>query len=100
MAVQVRIDCYIVSKCNRYNRLSLYFILYILKISKLIMSETNCLLKLLRSFISQEGFKYHHAEPGYVMLIYWIPDEPCMLPASPSHQIGVGGFVINDQKEV
>lgn len=48
----------------------------------------------------QEGFQYHHAEPGYVMLTYWIPDYPCMLPTSPSHQIGVGGFVINDKKEV
>lgn len=50
--------------------------------------------------IFQEGFKYHHAESGYVMLTYWIPDEHCMLPDSPSHQIGVGGFVINDQREV
>ncbi|CAK7337376.1 unnamed protein product [Dovyalis caffra] len=48
----------------------------------------------------QEGFEYHHAEPGYVMLTYWIPDYPCMLPTSPSHQIGVGGFVINDKREV
>ncbi|KAA8534903.1 hypothetical protein F0562_029881 [Nyssa sinensis] len=48
----------------------------------------------------QEGFNYHHAEPGYVMLIYWIPNEPCMLPASPSHQIGIAGFVINDKREV
>ncbi|KAF3442942.1 hypothetical protein FNV43_RR16860 [Rhamnella rubrinervis] len=48
----------------------------------------------------QEGFKYHHAESGYVMLTYWIPDELSMLPESPSHQIGVGGFVINDQREV
>ncbi|KAF5748521.1 nudix hydrolase 8-like [Tripterygium wilfordii] len=48
----------------------------------------------------QEGFRYHHAEPGYVMLTCWIPAEPCMLPASPSHQIGVGGFVINDKREV
>ncbi|KAJ6856895.1 nudix hydrolase 8-like isoform X1 [Populus alba x Populus x berolinensis] len=48
----------------------------------------------------KEGFQYHHAEPGYVMLTYWIPDYPCMLPTSPSHQIGVGGFVINDKKEV
>ncbi|KAJ0031706.1 hypothetical protein Pint_13313 [Pistacia integerrima] len=48
----------------------------------------------------QEGFTYHHAEPGYVMLTYWIPDEPCMLPASPSHQIGVAGFVLNDKREV
>lgn len=34
------------------------------------------------------------------MLTYWIPDEPCMLPGSPSHQIGVGGFVMNDKREV
>ena len=48
----------------------------------------------------QEGFDYHHAEPGYVMLTYWIPNEPCLLPGSPSHQIGVAGFVINDKREV
>ncbi|KAL0333822.1 UNVERIFIED_CONTAM: Nudix hydrolase 8 [Sesamum angustifolium] len=48
----------------------------------------------------QEGFAYHHAEPGYVMLTYWIPGEPCLLPPGPSHQIGVAGFVINDNKEI
>lgn len=48
----------------------------------------------------QEGFDYHHAEPGYIMLTYWIPDEPCVLPTSPSHQIGIAGFVINDKREV
>ncbi|KAL0345152.1 UNVERIFIED_CONTAM: Nudix hydrolase 8 [Sesamum radiatum] len=48
----------------------------------------------------QEGFAYHHAEPGYVMLTYWIPNEPCSLPSGPSHQIGVAGFVINDNKEI
>ncbi|KAK4601797.1 hypothetical protein RGQ29_011070 [Quercus rubra] len=48
----------------------------------------------------QEGFNYHHAESGYVMLTYWIPNDPSMLPASPSHQIGVGGFVLNDKREV
>ncbi|XP_072960111.1 nudix hydrolase 8-like [Typha angustifolia] len=48
----------------------------------------------------KEGFKYHHAEEAYVMLTYWIPDGPCMLPANASHQVGVGGFVINDQNEV
>ncbi|TXG61498.1 hypothetical protein EZV62_012861 [Acer yangbiense] len=25
----------------------------------------------------QEGFSYHHAEPGYVMLTHWIPGERC-----------------------
>ncbi|KAF8687930.1 hypothetical protein HU200_042522 [Digitaria exilis] len=48
----------------------------------------------------KEGFKYHHAEESYLMLTYWIPDEPNMLPANASHQVGVGGFVINDQMEV
>ncbi|THU52946.1 hypothetical protein C4D60_Mb10t09250 [Musa balbisiana] len=48
----------------------------------------------------KEGFRYHHADPGYVMLTYWIPEEPCMLPSTATHQIGVGGFVINDNREV
>ncbi|CAL4967936.1 unnamed protein product [Urochloa decumbens] len=48
----------------------------------------------------KEGFRYHHAEEAYLMLTYWIPDEPCLLPANASHQVGVGGFVINDQMEV
>ncbi|TKY55484.1 Nudix hydrolase 8 [Spatholobus suberectus] len=48
----------------------------------------------------KEGFQYHHAEPGYVMLTYWIPEGPSMLPANASHQVGVGGFVINDNNEV
>ncbi|XP_028069091.1 nudix hydrolase 8-like [Camellia sinensis] len=47
-----------------------------------------------------EGFEYHHAERGYVMLTYWIPEGPCMLPANASHQVGVGGFVINEKNEV
>ncbi|CAN6238847.1 unnamed protein product [Urochloa humidicola] len=48
----------------------------------------------------KEGFRYHHAEESYLMLTYWIPEEPCLLPANASHQVGVGGFVINDQMEV
>nr|XP_009790433.1 PREDICTED: nudix hydrolase 8-like isoform X2 [Nicotiana sylvestris] len=48
----------------------------------------------------KEGFQYHHSEKGHVMLTYWIPDEPCMLPSNASHQVGVGGFVINDKNEV
>ncbi|KAE8690204.1 Nudix hydrolase 8 [Hibiscus syriacus] len=48
----------------------------------------------------KEGFEYHHAEKGYVMLTYWLPQGPCMLPGNASHQVGVGGFVINDNNEV
>ncbi|KAJ4956142.1 hypothetical protein NE237_012925 [Protea cynaroides] len=46
------------------------------------------------------GFRYHHAEEEYVMLTYWIPGGPSLLPANASHQVGVGGFVINDKNEV
>ncbi|MQL96567.1 hypothetical protein Taro_029250 [Colocasia esculenta] len=48
----------------------------------------------------KEGFRYHHAEEEYVMLTYWIPEGPSMLPANASHQVGVGGFVINAENEV
>ncbi|KAJ4769908.1 Nudix hydrolase [Rhynchospora pubera] len=48
----------------------------------------------------KSGFCYHHAEPGYVMLTYWIPDGPCLLPSTGTHQIGVGAFVINNQEQV
>lgn len=34
------------------------------------------------------------------MLTYWIPEGPCMLPANASHQVGIGGFVINQNNEV
>ncbi|KAH6803127.1 nudix hydrolase-like protein 8 [Perilla frutescens var. frutescens] len=48
----------------------------------------------------QEGFEYHHAEGGYVMLTHWIPSEPCLLPCGPSHQIGIAAFVINHHNQV
>ncbi|KAL5551396.1 hypothetical protein UlMin_001572 [Ulmus minor] len=48
----------------------------------------------------KEGFEYHHAERGYIMLTYWLPEGPSMLPSNASHQVGVGGFVINDKNEV
>lgn len=46
------------------------------------------------------GFVYHHAEPGYVMLTFWLPDGPPGLPSTSLHQIGVGAFVMNDKNEV
>jgi hypothetical protein len=51
-------------------------------------------------FYVHEGFKYHHAEQAYLMLTYWTPGESSLLLANASHQVGVGGFVINDQMEV
>ncbi|XP_022882505.1 nudix hydrolase 8-like [Olea europaea var. sylvestris] len=67
-------------------------------------SSANAFASVLKASLStwkyKEGFVYHHAEPAYVMLTYWIPDEPCVLPLGPSHQIGIAGFVINDNKEI
>ncbi|KAG0493900.1 hypothetical protein HPP92_004894 [Vanilla planifolia] len=50
-------------------------------------------------FCANEGFSYHHAEPGYVMLSYWIRDEPCIPSSTAAHQIGAGAFCINGNKE-
>ncbi|KAF5482626.1 hypothetical protein F2P56_003181 [Juglans regia] len=47
----------------------------------------------------KEGFRYHHAEPDYLMLVYWIPETTGMLPANASHRVGIGAFVMNSQGE-
>lgn len=46
------------------------------------------------------GFKYHHAEADYLMLVYQIPGTSVRFPAYASHRVGVGAFVFNDKREV
>ncbi|XP_041023174.1 nudix hydrolase 2-like [Juglans microcarpa x Juglans regia] len=46
------------------------------------------------------GFWYHHAEPTYLMLAYWIPGGVHTLPANASHRVSIGAFIMNDKKEV
>lgn len=48
----------------------------------------------------KEGFRYHHAEPTYVMLVYWIPETNSTLPPNASHRVGVASFVLNDNGEL
>ncbi|KAJ6413589.1 hypothetical protein OIU84_006395 [Salix udensis] len=48
----------------------------------------------------KEGFRYHHAESDYLMLVHWIPDSPDALPANASHIVGIGAFVMNNKREV
>ncbi|KAH8518956.1 hypothetical protein H0E87_000703 [Populus deltoides] len=48
----------------------------------------------------KKGFQYHHAEPNYLMLVYWIPDTPSTIPANASHRVCVGAIVLNDKREV
>ncbi|KAH1208747.1 Nudix hydrolase 2 [Glycine max] len=35
----------------------------------------------------KEGFWYHHAEPKYLMLVYWIPESPSTIPANATHRV-------------
>ncbi|KAE8686662.1 Nudix hydrolase 2 [Hibiscus syriacus] len=48
----------------------------------------------------KEGFWYHHAEPNYLMLCYWIPEGTHTLPANASHRVCIGAFVMNEKREV
>ncbi|XP_054802197.1 nudix hydrolase 10-like isoform X2 [Prosopis cineraria] len=47
----------------------------------------------------KEGFWYHHAEPKYLMLVYWIPESAHTIPANATHRVGVGAFVMNGKQE-
>ncbi|XP_062086821.1 nudix hydrolase 2 [Humulus lupulus] len=48
----------------------------------------------------KEGFWYHHAEPSYSMLVYWIPIRGNTLPANATHRVSIGAFVMNKNREV
>lgn len=43
----------------------------------------------------KEGFWFHHAEPKYLMLVYWIPQSSHTLPSNATHRVGIGAFVLN-----
>ncbi|CAH2077981.1 unnamed protein product [Thlaspi arvense] len=47
----------------------------------------------------KEGFRYHHAEPTYLMLVYWIPEAESTIPLNASHRVRVGAVVLNHDKE-
>jgi len=47
------------------------------------------------------GFKFHHAQPQYVLLTRWLPTNvPSTLPPYAFTQVGVGGVVVNAYNEV
>lgn len=48
----------------------------------------------------EAGFAYHHAEDTHVMLTRWLPSTPSTLPPNASHQVGIGAFVLNGQRQV
>ncbi|XP_057732705.1 nudix hydrolase 2-like [Arachis stenosperma] len=46
------------------------------------------------------GFRYHHAEPDYMMLVNWISNAPNTIPPNASHRVGIGAFVMNSNGEL
>ncbi|KAA8523545.1 hypothetical protein F0562_009968 [Nyssa sinensis] len=50
--------------------------------------------------VVKEGFWYHHAEPHYLMLVYWIPKTANTIPANATHRARVGAIVMNDKREL
>ncbi|XP_055824908.1 nudix hydrolase 2-like isoform X2 [Solanum dulcamara] len=48
----------------------------------------------------KEGFWYHHAEPHYLMLVYWIPKTENTIPENASHRVGIGAIVLNEKREI
>lgn len=67
------------------------------------LRSDNCavvMLTLASVTLVQQGFWYHHAEPKYLMLVFWIPQGDHTLPANATHRVGVGAFVMNDKREV
>jgi ADP-ribose pyrophosphatase YjhB (NUDIX family) len=48
----------------------------------------------------KEGFWYHHAEPEYLMLAYWIPETGSTIPINATHRVGVGAIVLNQKREL
>ncbi|KAL9259876.1 Nudix hydrolase 2-like protein [Drosera capensis] len=66
--------------------------------------EAEAFRSALRASMTQwrrpEGFWYHHAEPSYLMLVNWLPESTCTLPANASHRVGVGVIVVNDKRQI
>ncbi|XP_030966367.1 nudix hydrolase 10-like isoform X2 [Quercus lobata] len=48
----------------------------------------------------KEGFRYHHAELDYLMLVCWLPETADIIPLNASHRVGVGSFVMNSKREI
>lgn len=49
-----------------------------------------------------QGFWFHHCSGDYILLCNWLPGgkSASRLPPSPSHYIGVAGFVLNSRREI
>lgn len=46
----------------------------------------------------EAGFDFHHCgDDNTLILKQWLPETPSRLPLGPSHQVGVGALILNDE---
>lgn len=51
--------------------------------------------------LAENGFDFHHAKAGFVMMARWLPtDLPANFPVFAHTMIGVGGLVVNDKDQI
>ena len=48
----------------------------------------------------QQGFIYHSASSGCVVLCRWLPSTPSKLPKGPSAQVGVGAYILSTDNKI
>ncbi len=46
------------------------------------------------------GFTFHHSEKTAAVLVAWLPDTPNSVPLHATHQLGVGGIVLDGRGHV
>lgn len=44
------------------------------------------------------GFQFHHAQGSQAMLLAWLPDTPSLVPPFATHQVGVAGVCVDDDR--
>jgi len=51
--------------------------------------------------LAENGFDFHHAKAGFVMMAKWLPtDLSANLPVYSHTMVGVGGLVVNDKDQI
>jgi len=50
--------------------------------------------------LAKNGFNFHHAKQGFVMMYKWLPNEEDNIPSYSHTMIGVGAVVVNDKSEI
>jgi len=49
--------------------------------------------------VQDSGFSFHHAKDDYLMMTSWLDEGPNKMPGFASHYVGVGGLVLNKERD-